>query len=226
MPDWLAIVKAYVDTLETIVGTEGGIALANKLTAVRAALLDEITALRMAELDPANLPADIAAILADVTGIAGAAMRGTDNAALAASWTAALATALGNYTAARAGYLDNINNADLANVIRDIAQATGTFAFNESSALEQTIFSVVVAARAKVGAVWLDLNTLTLDNTIRIKHKIDGATYRTFSTNSWVFATDDKGVLIEGFTAYRDFQVTMQCAGGGAAGKNVPYAVV
>ncbi len=108
----------------------------------------------------------------------------------------------------------------------DIAQVIGVFPFNESAAGEQTIFSAVVAARAKVGAVWLDLNTLTLNNTIRIKEKIDAVNYRTFSAHNWVFATDDKGVLLEGFTAYRDFQVTMQCAGGGAAGKNVPYAVV
>ena len=123
MPDWLAILKAYVDTLETIVGTEGGVALANKLTAARAALLDQITALRLAELDAGNIPTDLAniiayvdliddavnglaAIKAEVEGLAGAAMRGTDNAALAASWTAALATALGNYTAAKAAFLD------------------------------------------------------------------------------------------------------------------------
>ena len=49
----------------------------------------------------AQLQADIAAI--PIT------MVGTDGAALASSWTAALATALANYTAARAGYLDNID---------------------------------------------------------------------------------------------------------------------
>lgn len=50
----------------------------------------------------------LAAIKAEVEGLGGEAMRGTDGAALAASWTAALATALGNYTAARAGYLDEL----------------------------------------------------------------------------------------------------------------------
>jgi len=40
-------------------------------------------------------------------------MRGTDSAALASSWTAALATILGNYTAARAGYLDELAAANL-----------------------------------------------------------------------------------------------------------------
>ncbi|GAI07844.1 unnamed protein product, partial [marine sediment metagenome] len=38
-------------------------------------------------------------------------MRGTDGAALAANWTVALATILGNFTALRIGYLDNINQA-------------------------------------------------------------------------------------------------------------------
>lgn len=52
---------------------------------------------------------DTTAIAADVAGLDGAAMRGTDNAALAVAWTAALATALANYTAVRAGYLDQLD---------------------------------------------------------------------------------------------------------------------
>ncbi len=47
--NWLVVLKAYVDTLETIVGTEGGVALANKLTAARAAFLDASIAGRAAE---------------------------------------------------------------------------------------------------------------------------------------------------------------------------------
>lgn len=55
----------------------------------------------------------LAAIKAEVEGLAGAAMRGTDSAALASAWTAALATALGNYNATRAGYLDELAAANL-----------------------------------------------------------------------------------------------------------------
>lgn len=56
----LTTLTAYVDGLETAIGAiEGATTLHNKLTAARAALLDEITALRMAELDAANIPADI-----------------------------------------------------------------------------------------------------------------------------------------------------------------------
>lgn len=49
----------------TMIGYEGATSLANKLTAARAALLDQITALRMAELDAANIPADVDNILLD-----------------------------------------------------------------------------------------------------------------------------------------------------------------
>ncbi|KKM81957.1 hypothetical protein LCGC14_1324510 [marine sediment metagenome] len=73
-------------------------------------------------------------ILAEVDGLDGDAMRGTnlallaanyaiergtDNAALASSWTAALATALANYTAVRAGYLDELA---AANIPTDIGE--------------------------------------------------------------------------------------------------------
>ena len=51
-----------------------------------------------------------AAILADVTGIAGAVMRGTDGAALVADgWDAGLATILDNFTGVRIGYLDELD---------------------------------------------------------------------------------------------------------------------
>lgn len=116
MPDWLSMLKAYVDTLET------------RLTAGRAALLDEITAARLEELDPANLPADIDTLLTRLSAIrAGyidqldfdlqgaiaalpAVMVGTDNAATVADgWDAALATILDNFSAVRIGYIDQLD---------------------------------------------------------------------------------------------------------------------
>lgn len=120
MPDWLSIVKAYVDTLETAVGAiEGATTLHNKLTAARAALLDQITASRLAELDAANIPADVDTLLARLTALRAGYLDNLSGGAvaLAASWTAALATALGNYTALRAGYLDELGAANIpANV--------------------------------------------------------------------------------------------------------------
>lgn len=56
----LLTIDNFVDDLEAAVGAiEGATTLHNKLTAARAALLDQITVLRMAELDAVNLPADI-----------------------------------------------------------------------------------------------------------------------------------------------------------------------
>ncbi len=52
-----------------MIGYEGATSLADKLTAARAALIDEITALRMAELDAANIPADINTLLARLTAL-------------------------------------------------------------------------------------------------------------------------------------------------------------
>ena len=68
--------------------------------------------------------AEITTIAADVANIDGDAMRGTDDAALAVNWTAALATALANYTAVRAGYIDELDfnlQASLINLDSNIA---------------------------------------------------------------------------------------------------------
>ena len=68
--NWVKAITDYVDTLEAAVGAiEGATTLHNKLTAARAALLDQITALRLAELDPANIPADIDTLLARLTAL-------------------------------------------------------------------------------------------------------------------------------------------------------------
>ena len=54
-----AILGNPAQTFLAMIGYEGATSLAAKLTTARAALLDEITALRMAELDAANIPADV-----------------------------------------------------------------------------------------------------------------------------------------------------------------------
>ena len=107
-----------------------------------------------------------------------------------------------------------------------ITEATGTFSFDETAAGEQTVFTLAIAGRANIGGLWLDFANVTQDTTIRIYHQIDGTNYREFQENSWVFGVDNVGVLLEGFTAYRNVRVTMQCGGGGVGSVDVPYAVV
>jgi len=198
----LAEVIRYIQ--ETVLGYEGTTSLADKLTSARAGYLDELDFdldARLGTPAGASLAADLLAI---------------DN------FVDELESRL---TAARAGYLDNINNVDLANIIRDVAETTGTFSFDETSATEQTMVTVTISARAKIGGIWIDMVNVTQDTTIKVYHKIDGTNLREISSHSWA-TTDSDGVLIDGFTAYRDIRVTLTCGGGGASSVNVPYAIV
>ncbi|GAH82935.1 unnamed protein product, partial [marine sediment metagenome] len=111
------------------------------------------------------------------------------------------------------------------NIIRQVAEAADTFSFDETSALEQDMVSVTITARAKIGGIWLDMVNVTQDTTIKVYHKVDGTNFREVSSSAWA-TTDSDGVLIEGFTAYRDIKVTLTCGGGGASSVNVPYAIV
>ncbi|KKM64016.1 hypothetical protein LCGC14_1505660, partial [marine sediment metagenome] len=73
-----------------------------------------------------DIRARLIVILADVTGLAGAAMRGTDGAALVADgWDAGLATILDNFTGVRIGYLDELDFA-LQEAIAAIATQIGS----------------------------------------------------------------------------------------------------
>jgi hypothetical protein len=66
--------------------------------------------------------------LTEAVAAMGGAERGTDNATLQATWTDAMATALANYTAARAGYLDELAAAnlptDVAAILTELADDT------------------------------------------------------------------------------------------------------
>lgn len=107
----------------------------------------------------------------------------------------------------------------------DVAETVATFVYDETNAGAQIMLALAITARSKVGAIWIDMVNVTQDTTIFLEHKIDGAIFRIISTHPWVVADDD-GVLIAGFTAYRDIRVTLQCGGGGAGNVNVPYAIV
>lgn len=251
--------KADLTTLET------------RLSAARALLLDEITALRMAELDAGNIPADIdtlktycdilddatnglanikslidtlqasattiegytdliddatnglAAIKAEVEGLAGEAMRGTDGAALAANWTAALATALGNYTAAKAAFLDEAISAPK---IPKSTDESGSFLWDTSAytTVETDISALfdtaLTGATRRKYSLYLDLTQAEADGaawtkcTLKVKVKVDGANYRTVDkkeiAKTDVAAAEEPGVEIDIPPVAQDVQITMQ----------------
>ena len=105
-----------------------------------AAMIDLAGTLRRLAASILGISTDTTAIAADVANIDGDAMRGTDNALLAASydtergtdnatlqatWTDALATALASYTAARAVYLDELAAANLPSDVDDLLSDAG-----------------------------------------------------------------------------------------------------
>lgn len=95
--------------------------------------------------------------------------RGTDNAALAASWTAGLATILANFSALRIGYLDELAAANLPTDVTAIIDdlANGTDGLTALKAIMDTS-GVLVNARsaaygrlagvAQIAATTIDLN--------------------------------------------------------------------
>ncbi len=222
-------VPADIDTLLTRLSAARAGYLDN-LSAGAVALASVCTAARLAELDAANMPADIDTLLSRVTAAVALASVCTEARLAeldAANIPADIDTLLARLTATRAGYLDNINNADLLNIIRQVAETVSTFSFDETSALEQTMVTVTISARANVGGIWLDMVNVTRNTTIKVYHKIDATNLREIKGKSvsWV-TTDPDGVLIEGFTAYRDIQIALTCDGLGAGAVNVPYAIV
>jgi len=93
-----------VDTLLTRVAAVAPTAVELAALATKVdTLLTRLSSARAGYLDQLDF-----SLAEAIAAIPTTAMRGTDGAALASSWTAALATALGNYSAVRAGYLDNL----------------------------------------------------------------------------------------------------------------------
>lgn len=111
-----------------------------------------------------TMDAAVDAIKTVVDAIPTTAMRGTDSAALASSWTAVLATALANYTAVRAGYLDELA---AANLPTDVAAIPTT-------AMRGTDNAATAVALAIVDAIIDKLNSAM---------ELDGAVYR-FTENA------------------------------------------
>ena len=123
--------------------------------------------------------------------------------------------------------LTNISNVatSVDDLVSAVTETTGTFSFDETSALEQDALELTIAARNNIGSIWLDMVNVTQNADIAIYHKIDGTNYRQFQENNWT-TVDDDGVLLDGFTAYRDVKVTLQCGGGGAGPVDIRWVVV
>ena len=123
-------------------------------------MIDIIGTLRRLTASILGITTDTTTIAADVAGLDGDAMRGTDDAALASSYTAALATALANYTAARAAYLDELAAGNLPSDIDDLV-ANLALDYHQTHArtrvypqLPSSVIRVTTAAAADTFGSW------------------------------------------------------------------------
>lgn len=145
-----------LDTTDTAVdGIQTDLSNATDGLGALKALLDTISGYTDLIDDATN---GLAAIKSEVEGLGGVAMRGTDNAALAASWTAALATALANYTAVRAGYLDNLSAGAVALEATLTAIKGAGWTDETLEAIKDAIDNIGTLA-AIVDAVWDELTS-------------------------------------------------------------------
>lgn len=177
--DGLGALKALIDTLDTVAdGIQTDLNNETDGLGALKALIDAIQSTANTiegytdKIDDATN--GLTAIKAEVEGLGGEAMRGTDSAALAASWTADLATILANFTAARIGYIDELAAAnlptDVTAVINDLANGTDGLG----------------ALKALIDA--LQVTITKLDDTL----EDDGGTYR-FTENALEEAPTGEG---------------------------------
>lgn len=122
--------------------------------------------------------------------------------------------------------ISTINTTITTPALTEVSGTTyGTFVFDETSALAQTVTTIPITARTAITSLWFDLVNVTQDTTIALLHQIDGTNYRQFQENAWIVADDD-GVLIDGFVCAGNLRVAFTCAGGGAGNVNVPFRIL
>lgn len=186
----------------------------------RAALLDQITAGRMGELDAGNIPGDIDTLLSRITAAVALASVCSD-ARLgeldAGNMPADLGTLIGRLTAARAGYLDNLIGTQTANTYS-----------HPSGTTEQDALVITPAELGKYERLSLDMSNLAQDTTVRTYIQVDGTNYRLCDRALFPddFPTDTESVLILLMPGLRTMKVTLQSAVAEGEAKNVPYFYV
>lgn len=104
------------------------------------------------------------------------------------------------------------------------SESTGTYA-HPSGVAEGTVKEITGTTRNNIRSVWIDLVNLTQDATIKVYHKIDGTTYRQYSSHLWS-TSDGDGVMLEGITVNNDWKVTITSSIAEGVSRNIPYNIV
>jgi len=104
------------------------------------------------------------------------------------------------------------------------AEITGTYNLPNDTA-ENTAIEITTTSRRRLESIWLDFNALVQDVTIKVYHKIDGATYRQYDEFSWGTAEED-GIFISDVTINNDWKLTITSTTAQGGIMAIPYNVI
>ena len=91
---------------------------------------------------------------------------------------------------------------------------------------EQTIFELESTNVKIMRGVFLDLNEMTQNGTIKVYHKIDGTNYRSFLVHQFAEATDPDGVFLDLNFAFTDYlKVTYEESVDEGADRTISYSI-
>ncbi len=102
------------------------------------------------------------------------------------------------------------------------SEAAASFSYLDAGG-EQTVFTITTSTRKKLHGIFLDLATLTQNTTIKVKHKIDGSTYRVIDTIEWLVTEEDGVYFNKSLAINQDLQVTMEEGANEGAARAIPY---
>ena len=102
-------------------------------------------------------------------------------------------------------------------------KVTGTFSYLDVGA-EQTVFEVSGSQRGFIDGIILDLNTITLNGTVRLYSRVDGVNYRLLVTHTYHVGVDPVGLFLDmKFPANVDFLISYEESADEAAARAIPY---
>jgi len=105
-------------------------------------------------------------------------------------------------------------------------KVSGILSYLDAGA-EQEVFAVTGVQRGFIDGIILDLNTITLNGTIRVYSRIDGTNYRLLVSHTFTVGVDPVGVFLDmKFPAHVDFRVTYEESADEGAARAIPYVYV
>ena len=108
--------------------------------------------------------------------------------------------------------------------LSDSIEATGPFTLVDNTTEQTVVQDVALTTRRKV-SIEFDLTALTKDGTIRLYRKVDGTTFRLWSSTAFLFAGAEN-VFDFQFATNQHWQLTYQAGTTEGATRDIPFNTI